>query len=55
MVDLDKKNITFPEKITKTKRVRNVTLQSSALETLRKLPKSLNGRVFPIGIMIPKK
>ena len=50
MIHMDLKYITLPEQITKTKRVRNVPLQPNALEVLRKLPRSLNGRVFPIGI-----
>jgi integrase len=50
MVHLDKKYITLPEEITKTKRIRNVPLQPKSLEILRSLPRSLNGKVFPIGI-----
>ena len=50
MVHLDKKYITLPPQITKTKRSRNVPLQPKALEILRSIPRSLNGRVFPIGI-----
>jgi integrase len=50
MVHLDKKYITLPPEITKTKRSRNVPLQPKALEILRSIPRSLNGRVFPIGI-----
>ena len=50
MVHLDKKYITLPPEITKTNKVRNVPLQLRAIEILRKLPRSLDGRVFPIGI-----
>ena len=50
MVDLDKKFITLPQVITKTNRVRNVPLQPRALEILQKMPRSLNGRLFPIGL-----
>ena len=50
MVHLDKKTITLPPEITKTNRVRNVPLQPRAIEILQSLPRSLNGRVFPIGI-----
>ena len=50
MVHLDKKFITLPPEITKTNKVRNVPLQPQAIEILRKLPRSLDGRVFPIGI-----
>ena len=50
MVHLDKKYITLPPQITKTNKVRNVPLQPHAIEILRKLPRSLDGRVFPIGI-----
>ena len=50
MVHLDKKYITLPPEITKTNKVRNVPLQPRAIEILRKLPRSLDGRVFPIGI-----
>jgi len=50
MVHLDKKTITLPPEITKTNRVRNVPLQPRAIEILQSLPRSLNGRIFPIGI-----
>jgi len=50
MVHLDKKYITLPEEITKTKRVRNVPLQPRSLVILKSIPRSLNGKVFPIGI-----
>ena len=50
MVHLDRKFITLPPEITKTNKVRNVPLQPHAIEILRKLPRSLDGRVFPIGI-----
>jgi integrase len=50
MVDLDKKYISLPPEITKTEKGRNVPLQPRALEILRSIPRSLNGRVFPIGI-----
>ena len=50
MVHLDKKYITLPPEITKTNKVRNVPLQPHAIEILRNLPRSLDGRVFPIGI-----
>ena len=50
MVDLNRKYITLPSEITKTNKTRNVPLQPHAIEILRKLPRSLDGRVFPIGI-----
>ena len=50
MVHLDKMYITLPPEITKTGRSRNVPLQPKALEILRALPRSFNGKVFPIGI-----
>ena len=50
MVDLDKKFITLPPQITKTNKPRNVPLQPHAINILRSIPRSLNGRVFPIGI-----
>ena len=50
MVHLDKKYITLPPEITKTNKTRNVPLQPHAIDILRKLPRSLDGRVFPIGI-----
>ena len=50
MVHLDKKYITLPPEITKTNKTRNVPLQLHTIEILRKLPRSLDGRVFPIGI-----
>jgi len=50
MVHIDKKTITLPPEITKTNRVRNVPLQPRALEILQNLPRSFNGKVFPIGI-----
>ena len=50
MVNLDKKYITLPEEITKSKRIRNVPLQPRSLEILRSIPRSLNGKVFPIGV-----
>jgi integrase len=50
MVDLNRKYITLPSEITKTNKTRNVPLQPHALNILRSIPRSLNGRVFPIGI-----
>ena len=50
MVHLDRKYITLPEEITKSKRIRNVPLQPRSLEILRSIPRSLNGKVFPIGV-----
>ena len=50
MVDLEKKYITLPQIITKTNRVRNVPLQPKAIEILQKMPRSLNGKLFPIGL-----
>jgi integrase len=50
MVHLDKKYITLPPEITKTKKSRTVPLQPHAIEILKELPRSLDGRVFPIGI-----
>jgi integrase len=50
MVHLDKKYITLPPEITKTNKSRNVPLQPHAIEILKELPRSLDGRVFPIGI-----
>jgi integrase len=50
MVHIDKKTITLPPEITKTNRERNVPLQPRAIEILQNLPRSFNGKVFPIGI-----
>ena len=50
MVHLDKKYITLPPELTKTNKTRNVPLQPHAIEILKSIPRSLNGRVFPIGI-----
>tara|TARA_R110000751_G_scaffold263725_1_gene362950 strand:+ start:335 stop:1339 length:1005 start_codon:yes stop_codon:yes gene_type:complete len=50
MVHFDKMFITLPPEITKTHRARNVPLQPKALEILRALPRSINGRIFPIGL-----
>ena len=50
MVHFDKMFITLPPAITKTNRVRNVPLQPKSLEILRSLPRSINGRIFPIGL-----
>ena len=50
MVDLDKKYISLPPQITKTDKTRNVPLQPRALEILRSIPRSFDGKVFPIGI-----
>ena len=50
MVDLEKKYIHLPAPITKTNKTRNVPLQPHAIEILRKMPRSLNGKLFPIGL-----
>tara|TARA_R100001594_G_scaffold122239_1_gene158342 strand:- start:283 stop:1263 length:981 start_codon:yes stop_codon:yes gene_type:complete len=50
MVDLEKKFIHLPAPITKTNKTRNVPLQPHAIEILRKMPRSLNGKIFPIGL-----
>ena len=50
MVDMKKKIITLPASLTKTNKSRNVPLQPKALEILRKLPRSLSGKIFPIGV-----
>jgi integrase len=50
MVHLDRKFITLPPEITKIKRSRNVPLQPHAIQILNSIPRSLNGKVFPIGI-----
>ena len=50
MVSFEKKIISLPAEITKTNKTRNVPLQPHAIDILRKLPRSLDGRVFPIGI-----
>jgi integrase len=50
MVHLDKKYITLPPELTKTNKPRNVPLQPHAINILKSIPRSLNGRVFPIGI-----
>ena len=50
MVDLNKKIITLPASLTKTNKSRNVPLQPRALEILRTLPRSLSGKIFPIGV-----
>ena len=50
MVDMKKKIIALPASITKTLKGRNVPLQPKALEILRTLPRSLSGKIFPIGV-----
>ena len=50
MVDMNRKYITLPPEITKTNKSRNVPLQPHAINILKSIPRSLNGRVFPIGI-----
>ena len=50
MVHLDRKYITLPPELTKTNKSRNVPLQPHAIQILKSIPRSLNGRVFPIGI-----
>ena len=50
MVSFEKKIISLPAEITKTNKVRNVPLQPHAIEILKKMPRSLNGKIFPIGI-----
>ena len=50
MVQLDKKIISLPAEITKTNKVRNVPLQPHSIEILQKMPRSLSGKLFPIGI-----
>ncbi len=50
MVQWDKKFIKLPAHITKTNRDRNVPLQPHAIEILQNLPRSLGGKIFPIGI-----
>ena len=50
MLHLDKKYITLPAEITKTNRVRNVPLQPHAIKILNEMPRSLSGKIFPIGI-----
>ena len=50
MVHLERKFITLPPEITKTNKTRNVPLQPHAIQILKSIPRSLNGRVFPIGI-----
>ena len=52
MVHFDKMFITLPPEITKTHRARNVPLQPKALEILRALPRSINGKIFPIGLKL---
>ena len=49
-VHFDKKFISLPAEITKTNRTRNVPLQPHAIEILQKMPRSLSGKIFPIGI-----
>ena len=50
MVQWDRKFIKLPAKITKTNRDRNVPLQPHAINILNSIPRSLNGKIFPIGI-----
>ena len=50
MVDLDRKYITLPPEIPKTNKSRNVPLQPHSIGILKSIPRSLNGRVFPIGM-----
>ena len=50
MVQWYKKFIKLPAHITKTNRDRNVPLQPHAIEILQNLPRSLGGKIFPIGI-----
>ena len=49
-VSLDKKVMTILAKHTKTKTERVVPLTPRALEILRKIPRSIDGRVFPMSI-----
>lgn len=50
MVQWDRQFIKLPAIITKTNRDRNVPLQPHAMNILNSIPRSLNGRIFPIGI-----
>ena len=50
MVHLEKKFITLPPEITKTNKSRNVPLQPKAIQILKEMPRSINGKIFPIGV-----
>ena len=50
MVNLDKKYITLPAEITKTNKERNVPLQPHSIKILQEMPRSIQGKIFPIGI-----
>jgi integrase len=50
MVQWDRLFIRIPAKITKTNRDRNVPLQPHAINILRSIPRSVCGKIFPIGI-----
>jgi integrase len=50
MVHLEKKFITLPPEITKTNKSRNVPLQPKAIKILQEMPRSINGKIFPIGV-----
>jgi len=50
MVQWDRKFIRIPAKITKTNRDRNVPLQPHAINILQSIPRSVTGKIFPIGI-----
>ena len=50
MVHLEKKFITLPPEITKTNKSRNVPLQPKAIQILQEMPRSINGKIFPIGV-----
>ena len=54
MVHLEKKFITLPPEITKTNKSRNVPLQPKAIQILKEMPRSINGKIFPIGVKILK-
>ena len=50
MVQWDRLFIRIPAKITKTNRDRNVPLQPHAINILQSIPRSVTGKIFPIGI-----
>jgi integrase len=48
-LDLDNRSLYLPADITKTKRERFVHLTDEAIEVLRDLPSSMDGRLFPVA------
>ena len=50
MVQWDRLFIRIPAKITKTNRDRNIPLHPHAIKILQSIPRSVTGKIFPIGI-----